>query len=88
MAFQINKLTDRTVRTVRKPGYHHDGLGLNLQVAAIGARTMHRLRPLARHASRNSAVTHFGIGMEGRVRIADDYRMGSLHRRQRLIELH
>lgn len=39
MASQINKLTDRTVRTVRKPGYHHDGLGLNLQVAATGART-------------------------------------------------
>lgn len=39
MARQINRLTDRAVRSVRTPGYHPDGLGLHLQVLPTGGKT-------------------------------------------------
>lgn len=39
MARQINRLTDRTIRSVRTPGYHPDGLGLHLQVLPTGGKT-------------------------------------------------
>lgn len=39
MATTINRLSDRTVRSVLAPGVHPDGNGLYLQVVASGART-------------------------------------------------
>src|SRR4051794_19017304 len=35
----VNKLTDRTVRTVTKPGRHSDGAGLYLNVTTTGAKS-------------------------------------------------
>jgi len=39
MAKAIDKLTDRTVRALRKPGYHADGLGLYLCVKPTGGKS-------------------------------------------------
>lgn len=39
MAERINILTDRTVRALREPGNHGDGLGLHLQVKPTGSRS-------------------------------------------------
>lgn len=39
MALTKNKLTDRTVRALSKPGYHSDGDGLYLQISASGSKT-------------------------------------------------
>jgi integrase len=39
MARTVNRLTDRTVRALKAPGFHHDGGGLYLQVSPSGAKS-------------------------------------------------
>lgn len=39
MAREVKRLSDRTVKTRKTPGYHHDGAGLYLQISPSGTKS-------------------------------------------------